>query len=54
MANATEITEDAERLHSYIAPMARRCFNEVEYVAAADEICFEYAMSADWEYTYVW
>lgn len=35
-----------------MAPMARRCFNEAEYTAAADEICLEYAMSDDWEYTY--
>ena len=52
MTNATAITQDAKRLYSYIAPMARRCFNETEYAAAADEICLEYAMSADWEYTH--
>ena len=52
MTNTTAITEDAERLYSYIAPMARRCFNEAEYIAAVDEICLEYAMSDDWEYTY--
>ena len=53
MTNTTAITQqDTKRLYSYIAPMARRCFNEAEYIAAADEICLEYAMSANWEYTY--
>ena len=52
MTNTTAITQDAKRLYSYIASMARRCFNEEEYIAAADEICLEYAMSVNWEYTY--
>ena len=52
MTDTTAITQDARKLYSYIAPMARRCFNEAGYNAVADEICLEYAMSADWEYTY--